>query len=98
MSVDPSILVTLLSPREACGYLSRARDARDRRRHIVTLTGTGERRLEHAAQAQRDAEDALFASLTTSQRGELRELLLALRDHLIPDYYTPAAARDPDTA
>jgi DNA-binding MarR family transcriptional regulator len=83
MDVDPSILVTLLNPLEADGYLSRARDPADRRRHVVTLTRAGQRQLERAAQAQRDAEDELFAGLTDTQRAQLRGLLLVLREQLI---------------
>ena len=79
MDVDPSILVTLLNPLEADGYLSRERDADDRRRHVVTITRRGEEQLERAAQAQRDAEDELFAGLTKTQRAQLRRLLLILR-------------------
>src|SRR4051794_34946149 len=82
MGVDPSILVTLLNPLEAAGYLSRERDTTDRRRHVVTLTGAGERQLARAAQAQRDAEAELFANLTDGQRAQLRELLLVLREQL----------------
>jgi DNA-binding MarR family transcriptional regulator len=84
MDVDPSILVTLLNPLEADGYLSRDRDPADRRRHVVTLTRAGERQLERAAQAQRDAEDELFAGLTDTQRDQLRRLLLVLREQFTP--------------
>jgi DNA-binding MarR family transcriptional regulator len=80
MDVDPSILVTLLNPLEADGYLSRDRDPADRRRHVVTLTEAGERQLERAAQAQRHVENELFASLTSSQRDALRQLLLIMSD------------------
>lgn len=45
--------VSLLNPLEAEGYLSRGRDAADRRRHVVTITRRGEEQLERAAQAQR---------------------------------------------
>jgi len=44
MNVDPSILVTLLNPLGADGYLSRKRDPVDRRRHDVTLTPAGDKR------------------------------------------------------
>jgi DNA-binding MarR family transcriptional regulator len=80
MDVDPSVLVGLLNPLETDGYLSRERDADDRRRHIVLLARRGERKLEHAAQAQRDVEDQLFASLTDAQRTELRATLLVLHE------------------
>jgi DNA-binding MarR family transcriptional regulator len=82
MDVDPSILVTLLNPLETEGYLSRERDTADRRRHVVRITPAGEQQLARAAQAQRDAEDELFARFTAAQRSQLRTLLLALRDQL----------------
>jgi DNA-binding MarR family transcriptional regulator len=96
MNVDPSILVTLLNPLEADGYLSRKRDPGDRRRHDVTLTPAGEQQLDRAAQAQRDAEDDLFASLTATQRAHLRALLLVLREQLTPERNTACTAADPD--
>jgi DNA-binding MarR family transcriptional regulator len=85
MEIDPSILVTLLNPLEAEGLLSRRRDAVDRRRHLVTLTARGERRLAAAARAQRRAEDELFAGLDERQREQLRVLLVALKDSLSSD-------------
>jgi DNA-binding MarR family transcriptional regulator len=91
MGVDPSILVGLLNPLEAEGYLSRDRDPADRRRHVVTLTRAGEQQLDRAAQAQRDAEDELFAGLTLTQRNQLRALLLVLREQLTPEQTTCAA-------
>ncbi len=89
MGVDPSILVTLLNPLEAAGLVSRQRDLADRRRHVVTLTPSGRRRLDNAARAQRATEDAIFAGLDDDQRDQLRDLLLALRDSL---------AAEPDVA
>ena len=80
MAIDHSILVTMLNPLEADGLIERKRSGTDRRRHVVTVTPTGKRRLAHAAQARREAEDALFAGLTEQQRDQLRELLIALRD------------------
>lgn len=94
MGVDPSILVGLLNPLEADGYLSRERDPADRRRHVVTLTRAGERQLDRAAQAQRDAEDELFAGLTGTQRNQLRALLLVLREQLTPEQHSSCASPD----
>src|SRR3954469_8266251 len=85
MDVDPSILVTLLNPLEADGLVTRERDPGDRRRHLVTLTRAGEKLLVSAARAQKETEDALFASLDDEQREQLRDVLLALRDGLATD-------------
>lgn len=84
MDIDPSVLVTLLNPLEADGYLARERDPADRRRHVVNLTTAGKRQLNRAAQAQRDAEDQVFAGLSDTQREQLRKLLLVLRHQLSP--------------
>ena len=85
MATDPSILVTMLNPLEADGLIERKRSGSDRRRHDVTVTPAGKRRLANAAQAQREAEDALFAGLTEQQRDQLRELLIALRETTRPE-------------
>src|SRR5829696_7528170 len=85
MGVAPSILVTLLNPLEAAGLVSRERDPGDRRRHLVTLTRRGERKLAASARAQLQAEEELFASLDDDQREQLRGLLVVLRDWLASD-------------
>ena len=85
METDPSIMVTLLNPLETEGLLSRSRDPLDRRRHLVTLTARGERRLAAAARAQREAEEELFAGLDDTQREQLRVLLIALKESLSAD-------------
>src|SRR5829696_3236462 len=82
MGVDPSILVTLLNPLEADGFVSRERDSGDRRRHVVTLTAAGRRHFDSATRAQREAEDALFAGLDDDQRQQQRDQRVALRDNL----------------
>jgi DNA-binding MarR family transcriptional regulator len=91
MGIAHSILVTMLNPLEADGLVERKRSGTDRRRHVVTVTPAGKRRLASAASAQRDAEDALFAGLTSQQREQLRDLLIALRD---ANQTEPAAAGD----
>ena len=82
MGVDPSVLVTLLNPLEAGGFVSRSRETADRRRHVVTLTAAGRRHFDNATRAQREAEDALFAGLDDDQRRQLEAVLVALRDNL----------------
>ena len=80
MGIVPSILVTMLNPLEESGFITRERDAADRRRHIVLLTNAGKKQLTRAARAQREAEDVLFAVFDDGQREELRRLLIVLRD------------------
>src|SRR3954469_2153194 len=92
--VAPSILVTLLNPLEADGLVARERDPEDRRRHLVTLTPAGERHLASAARAQKDTEDALFASLDDDRREQLRVVLVALRDGLAADPATACTAAE----
>ena len=82
MGTDPSILVTMLNPLEADALISRERDPADRRRHLVTLTPAGEQHLGRAAEAQREAENALFAALDEAQREQLRRLLLVVQEGL----------------
>jgi DNA-binding MarR family transcriptional regulator len=95
MGVDPSILVTLLNPLEADGFVSRERDPADRRRHVVTLTAAGRRHFESATRAQRKAEDALFAGLDDDQRQQLSAVLVALRDSLVSGH--EGACSPPET-
>ena len=90
MGVDPSTLVQLLNPLEERGLVTRRRDARDRRRHVVSLTAAGERQLDRAATAQREAEDALFATLDAEQRRQLAELLLAVRGGIADERPCPS--------
>jgi len=80
IDIDHSILVTMLNPLEEDGYISRDRDSSDRRRHLVTITAAGRRKLRQASRALREAEEGLFASLTAAQRTQLFTLLGILRD------------------
>ena len=91
MAIDHSILVTMLNPLEGEGLIERKRSDTDRRRHVVTVTPAGKRRLAKAAHAKSEAEDRLFAGLTEQQRDQLRELLIALRD---ANRIEPAADND----
>ena len=92
--IDASILVTLLNPLEVQGLIVRQRDTHDRRRHLITLTKKGQRRLVAAAQAQREAEDQLFAGLDSEQREQLRTLLIVLTGSLSAECSAAAANGD----
>jgi DNA-binding MarR family transcriptional regulator len=91
MGVDPSVLVTLLNPLEADGYVSRQRDPADRRRHVVALSPAGATHLAAAAHAQRAAEDELFFGLDQAQREQLRQLLLTLQASVQPGQASPCS-------
>jgi DNA-binding MarR family transcriptional regulator len=82
LGIHQSVLVTFLNPLEADGYISRDRDAADRRRHVVSITPSGIA-LHHAAvAARRGVEDTLFAGLTKAQRAQFRELLATIRNNI----------------
>jgi DNA-binding MarR family transcriptional regulator len=57
----------------------------------------GQQQLECAAQAQRDTEDELLASLTKTQRAQLRRLLLILREQFSAEAETSCTAAGNDT-
>ena len=80
MAIDHSILVNMLNPLEKERFVKRERDSADRRRHLVTITAAGQRRLAAADEAFRKAEDAFFAALTQEQRIQLHEILLIVRN------------------
>ena len=84
MGIDHSVLVNLLNPLEEGRLIKRERDTVDRRRHNVKISAAGQRRLEQADQAFRDAEDAFFEVLGADEREQLHGLLSRLRDAEIP--------------
>src|SRR4051794_39564390 len=74
LALDPSDVVRLVDALEGREWIRRERDAVDRRRTIVSLTAAGERTLDAAMEACREAEDALLAPLSTAERATLRAL------------------------
>ena len=84
MGIDHSVLVNLLNPLEEGRLIKRERDTVDRRRHNVKISAVGQRRLEQADQAFRDAEDAFFEVLSADEREQLHGLLSRLRDAETP--------------
>lgn len=84
MGVDHSVLVGLLNPLENSRLIKRERDTTDRRKHLVSISSAGQRRLTRADQAFRDAEDAFLAPLAANEREQLHALLARLRDTAPP--------------
>ena len=74
--LDPNNCVLLLNALEAEGLVERRRDPSDRRRHVVILTRTGDKALEHADRALESVEDEVLGCLSQDDRATLHRLLL----------------------
>jgi DNA-binding MarR family transcriptional regulator len=82
LGVVPSLVVSLADQLEALGAVERVRDNRDRRRQVLTLTPTGRTLLARCAQAARELDDELTATLTAPQRRALRRALEQIKQSL----------------
>lgn len=85
LGLDPNIIVALVDDLEREGLLSRQRSARDRRRHVLTLTPEGQRVLAVADRRIDDAERELLDPLT----GEEAEVLLGLAQRILAPRWPP---------
>jgi DNA-binding MarR family transcriptional regulator len=81
LGINPSNLVGLLDALEADGLIVRPRDPRDRRRHLVGLTPSGQKRLVQAKRAVAQAEQELLAPLDGTERDQLHGFLKRLAGH-----------------
>lgn len=82
---DRSDMVSLVDELEAAGHCRRAPDPVDRRRKIVSITGSGEKALDELSALVLAADDELLAPLSDAERRTLVELLTRV---------LPAADRD----
>jgi len=83
LSVDPSVMVSILNDLERQGLAERRRDPADRRRHIVEMSGKGCEVLRHIEEAVSAAEAELFADLDDDERDRLHDMLSRVRT--VPD-------------
>jgi MarR family transcriptional regulator, lower aerobic nicotinate degradation pathway regulator len=75
LCMDAKNVVLLLNELEDCGHLVRRRDAEDRRRHRVYITGAGREALQRSVRAQEDIEDDVLQALDAAERATLGRLL-----------------------
>ena len=75
MHLTQNTVVTWLNELEDLGFVSRVRDAEDRRKHNVALTAKGEAALERAETELRRLEDEALGGLNADERTQLRRLL-----------------------
>lgn len=84
LHLDPSRLVSLLDTLEGQGLIERQRDPLDRRRHVVSITRAGKRRLARMREAFKGLEDEFLAPLDGEARETLHHLLQQLAAHNDP--------------
>jgi len=73
--VDSGNMVELLDGLEALGYASRARDPRDRRRYVVTITQEGRSALGELRRAVDEYTVGFLSPLTEAERQRLASIL-----------------------
>jgi MarR family transcriptional regulator, lower aerobic nicotinate degradation pathway regulator len=73
--VDSGNMVELLDGLESLGYASRARDPRDRRRYVVTITERGQSALGELRRAVGEYTAGFLSPLTEAERQQLAGLL-----------------------
>jgi MarR family transcriptional regulator, lower aerobic nicotinate degradation pathway regulator len=77
-AVDSGNMVELLDGLEQLGFARRARDPRDRRRHVVTITEPGRVALGEVRQAVAEYNAGVLSPLTGQERQQLTSILARL--------------------
>jgi MarR family transcriptional regulator, lower aerobic nicotinate degradation pathway regulator len=85
LAIDPSDIVKVVDDLAAAGWVERARDGADRRRVIVTLTGSGREALAELHAGAVSVQDDLLAPLNAAERDQLTALLQRVFAHAYVD-------------
>ncbi|MQY30498.1 MarR family winged helix-turn-helix transcriptional regulator [Nocardia aurantia] len=80
-TMDRSDVVAAINELAEAGYVERNPDPADRRRNIVSLTESGERRLQHIERELDRVQDDMLAPLAAEDRRALIGLLTRLLAH-----------------
>jgi DNA-binding MarR family transcriptional regulator len=75
LHIDRSDMAAVVAELETSGYLTRERDATDRRRNVVALTDDGGAALARMGRAVDTAQARLLEPLSPDERAELARLL-----------------------
>jgi DNA-binding MarR family transcriptional regulator len=76
LGLDPTNVVALLNELESADLIERRRSPQDRRRHTVSLTAAGRRRLKEVEQLLAGLEHRLLSALTPDERATFYKLLV----------------------
>jgi DNA-binding MarR family transcriptional regulator len=90
LSVDRSQLVHVLDDLEENGLVERKRDPNDRRRHTVSITAEGKRRLVVLRSTVRRIEQSILEPLDEKTRKALHEALHRVACNYDPRYSRPS--------
>lgn len=84
LHTSQNTVVVWLNELEEAGFITRARDADDRRKHKVVITPAGLMALEKGETEMRRLEDEALGALTAEERTHLRRLLSKALDDPAP--------------
>jgi DNA-binding MarR family transcriptional regulator len=73
--IDQSDMHAMVSELTGQGHVARAADPSDRRRNLITLTPSGQRRLDELDAMLSSVQDDLLSALTAAERDHLAVLL-----------------------